>query len=148
MAEKVDLNGKAKLAVNGAYERGSPVILAYVDEAGRPSLSVRGSTQVLNAKQVGVWTRKADAGLAKAIASNPNVSMIFFGSLPDDTKMLLTLNGRAHADATRNHEVYDSMSETERKYDPDISGVAVIVDVDLVTGMTADGPFRQGQGEG
>ena len=148
MADKVDLSGKAKLAVNGAYERGSPVIMAYVDEAGRPSLSVRGSTQVLNAEQVGVWTRKADAGLAKAIAANPNVAMIFFGSLPDDSKMLLTLNGRAHADAARNHEVYDTMSETERKYDPDIKGVAVIVDVDLVTGMTADGPFKQGQGEG
>lgn len=144
MTSQIDLTGKAKLAINGAYERGHPVIVAYVDEAGRPSMSVRGSTQVLNAGQVGVWARSRDKGLAKAVQVNPNVSLIFFGALPDGAKMLLNLHGRAHVDAARNGEVYDTMNETERKYDPDAKGVAIIIDVDLMTGMTADGPFKYG----
>jgi len=144
MSESIDLSEKLKLAINGAYERGHPIVVAYVDESGKPSLSVRGSTQVLNETQIGLWARKRDSGMAAAIAANPNVALIFFGNLPDGSKMLATLNGRAHGDASRNAEVYDTMNETEQKYDPDAKGIAIIVDIDTVTGMTADGPFRQG----
>src|SRR5882724_4913143 len=75
--EAVDLTGTAKLAIDNAYERGHPVTVAYVDELGRPSQSIRGSTQVLSARELGIWARSRDTGLAKAIASNPNVSVLF-----------------------------------------------------------------------
>ena len=142
----IDLSGDVTQAVQGAYERGHPVTVAYVDEGGRPSMSIRGSTQVLNPTQIGFWARTPKKGLARAIASNPNVALLFFGSLPDGSKVLLNLRGKAHVDFSRNHEVYDTMSETEKKYDPDMSGVAVIVDVDSVTGMSSAGPFQQGAG--
>jgi len=146
MSNKIDLTGKIQLAIDGAYDRGCPLAIAYVDGEGKPSLSVRGSVHVRNSEQLGLWARSRDTGLARAIASNPSVSLIFFGPLPDGSKMLLTLRGRAHTDLARNDEVYNGMSEVERKYDPEAKGVAVIVDVDTITGLTADGPFGQSRG--
>jgi hypothetical protein len=144
--EAVDLMGTAKLAIDNAYERGHPVTVAYVDELGRPSQSIRGSTQVLNARELGIWARSRDTGLAKAIAGNPNVSVLFFGLLPDGAKLLLNLQGRARADSTRNDVVYRNMSDTERGYDPEAKGIAVIVEVDTVSGMSAAGRFSQSSG--
>jgi len=141
--EHVDLTGVAKLAIDNAYDRGHPVTVAYVDESGKPSISVRGSTQVLNAREVAIWARSRDTGLAKAIESNPNVAILFFGPLPDGGKCLLNLQGRAHADATRNDMVYKNMSQIERNYDPEAKGIAVIVEVDTLSGMSAAGKFSQ-----
>jgi hypothetical protein len=141
--EAVDLTGTAKLAIDNAYERGHPVTVAYVDESGRPSQSLRGSAQVLNARELGIWARSRDTGLAKAIERNPNVSVLFFGPLPDGAKMLLNLQGRARTDSARNDVVYKNMSEVERSYDPEAKGIAVIVKVDTVSGMSAAGKFSQ-----
>ena len=141
--EAVDLTGTAKLAIDNAYERGHPVTVAYVDESGRPSQSIRGSAQVLNARELGIWARSRDTGLAKAIERNPNVSVLFFGALPDGAKMLLNLQGRARTDSARNDVVYKNMSEIERSYDPEAKGIAVIVKVDTVSGMSAAGKFSQ-----
>ena len=144
MADTIDLSGDPTRAIDGAYNRGHPVALAYVDEQGKPCLSLRGSAQVLNKDQVGVWARKTDEGLAKAIRSNPNVALIFFGEIEGGGKMLLNGHGRAHADPARNDEVYQGMIENERSFDPDAKGVAVIIDVDALSGMSmATGPFSQ-----
>lgn len=144
MAAAIDLGGKIKLAINGAYERGFPVAVAYVDEAGKPSVSLRSSVQVLTATEIGLWARKADSGLAKAIETHPDMALLFFGHLPDGSRMRMELKGRARVDRTRNAEVYDGMGAVERNYDPDAKGIAVIIEIESVAGMTADGPFQQG----
>ena len=40
-----------------AVEDGAPALVAYVDENGQPSLSIRGSTQVFSDNQIAVWVR-------------------------------------------------------------------------------------------
>lgn len=144
MTDKINLTGDIQLAVDAAYERGSPVAVAYVNASNEPSLSMRGSAQVLNAEQIGLWVRSRDTGMAAAIKANPNVSLIFFGPLPSGDKMLLTIKGRAHIDESRNDEVYNGMIENERKFDLEKKGIAVIVEVDAASGMSmASGPFSQ-----
>ncbi|MGV3768892.1 MAG: hypothetical protein ACO1NM_02550 [Sphingobium phenoxybenzoativorans] len=131
-------------AVDAAYERGAPVAVAYVNEKQEPSLSLRGSAQVLNANEIGLWARSTDTGLAAAIEKNANLSLIFFGPLPSGDKMLLSIKGQARADASRNDEVYNGMIENERNFDPDKKGVAIIVNVDSASGMSMKGgPFSQ-----
>lgn len=144
MTEPVDLGGRLQRAIDGAYARGFPMSIAYVDEAGKPSISLRGSIMVLSRTQIGLWSRKADSGLALAIASRPDVALLFFGDLPDGTRLRAAIGGRARVDRTRSREVYDKMGDVEQRYDPDARGVAVIIDVDSVEGMTVDGPFKQG----
>lgn len=143
MTEAIDLSGKLSSAINGAYERGHPIIVGYVDESGRPSISFRGSVLVLSATEIGLWARKTDSGLAKAIETNPNLALLFFGDLPDGSRMRAALDGRAYADSSRNAQVYDGMGEVERGHDPEAKGVAVVVRIDKIAGMTVDGPFEQ-----
>jgi hypothetical protein len=143
MNDTIDLNGKIKLAINGAFERGYPLTIGYIDEAGKPSISIRGSVQVLNSTEVGLWAREREKGLAKVIEKNPYIALLFYGHLPDGSKMRAHLTGRAHADSARNAEVYDTMGEAEQQRDPEAKGVAIFVEVEKVSGMSVDGPFSQ-----
>jgi hypothetical protein len=142
MTAAIDLNGKIKSALNGAYARGFPVSVAYVDGDGKPHVSLRGSVQVVSSTEIGLWARKRDDGLVRAIEANPNVALLFFGNLPDGSRLRAAFNGRARSDPARNREIYDAMGEVEQNYDPDAKGVAVIVAIETVAGMTEEGPFR------
>jgi hypothetical protein len=144
MAHPIDLGGKLALAINGANDRGHPIVVGYVDDAGRPSISFRGSVIVLGSNEIGLWVRKTDSGLAVAIEKNPHLALLFLGNLPDGSRLRAALNGRARVDRSRNTEVYDKIGDVEQRYDPEANGAAVIVEIDRVSGMTEDGPFEQG----
>src|SRR5688572_10314799 len=73
----VDANEDLKKAVNGALENNTPMIIAYVDEAGQPSLSFRGSTQVYSPKQLAVWVRNPEGGLLRSLEKNPHVTFMY-----------------------------------------------------------------------
>ena len=141
MTVGIDLNGRIKAALNGAYARGFPVSVAYVDGSGRPHVSLRGSVQVVSTTEIGLWARKRDDGLVKAIEVNPNLALLFFGNLPDGSRLRAAFNGRARSNPARNREVYDAMGDVEQSYDPEAKGIAVIVAIETVAGMTEEGPF-------
>jgi hypothetical protein len=46
MPDQVELDGDIALAINGAYERGHPMVLSYIDAEGDPAVSFRGSVYV------------------------------------------------------------------------------------------------------
>lgn len=140
----VDLSGKIALAINGAYERGFPMSLAYIGEDGAPTISMRGSIMVVSASELGLWARRASSGLAKAIETHPDVALLFFGHLPDGSRMRMELRGKARVDPSRNAEIFAAMGDVERSYDPDAKGVAIIIQIEKLAGMTTDGPLLQG----
>src|SRR5579863_204892 len=102
MADAVDLLGEIASAIDTAATRGHPVTIAYIDDAGRPALSIRGSTHVHSADQLAVWARRVDTGLAAAIAERPEVSLLYFATDTAVPKMLLTIRGRAHTEPSLN----------------------------------------------
>lgn len=142
MAEKIDLEGPIREAVDGAALRGATLALAYVGEDDRPQVSFRGSTQVHGPTQLALWARKRDSGLSQAIATNPYVSLVYFA--PEGPgPMFLSIKGKARTAPEADEAVYAAMIEGEREQAPDPSedGVAVIVDVEEVQGAGADGFF-------
>jgi hypothetical protein len=143
MADPIDLLGDIALAVNGAAERSEALAVGYVDDAGYPAVSFRGSTQVHGPQQLAIWARKADDGLARAIAERPQVTLVYYGP-GSPGPLFLSFRGRARVDASANDAVYAAMIEGERQQDPDRKGVAVLIDVESVQGFAADGPFQQG----
>jgi hypothetical protein len=141
MADKLDLAGDIATGVNGAALRGNTLVLGYVDDEGDAAVSFRGSTHVHSPHQLAIWARKADEGFAKAIATRPKVSMLYYS--PDGPgPRYLSIKGRAHVEASANDEVYASIIEGEQAQDPERKGVAVIIDVDSVMGFGADGMFQ------
>jgi hypothetical protein len=145
MSDPIDLTDGFAEAIDGAFERLHPVVIAYVDAAGKPAVSFRGSTQVHGADQIAVWARKPDSGLAASIADRPDVSLTYFdptGPSPG----FFGAKGRARVDASVNEQVYAKMPQPERDRDPEAKGVAVVIDVDAIFGFGADGPFSWTRG--
>jgi len=132
--------------LNGALANGTPMVVAYVNENGQPSQSLRGSTQVYSENQLSIWVRAADSGITRAVAKNPNVSLLYRDS---KVRTTLIVQGRAHVDndpAVR-ERVYSLIPEVEQNHDPGaVKGAAVIIDIDRIQGGSQRGGFRMEPG--
>ena len=144
MTNPIDIKGKIEEAINGAFGLGHPTIVGYVDQLGKPHVTIRGSTRVTGPTEVGLWARDSSSGLVPAVDINPAMTILFHGRLADGSGMFFTLDGRAHVDAGRNREVYDAMGEPEQTRDPNMKGVAVFIDIEKVRGLSEEGPIEQG----
>jgi Pyridoxamine 5'-phosphate oxidase len=142
MPDPVNLTGEIAAAIDGAVLRGRPLAVSFVRDDGSPSVSFRGGTFVRSSNQLAIWVRKRDTGLAAAIVERPRVSLAFLEPEGPGARYL-AIEGRARVASELDQEVYDSIVEPERQQDPERKGVAVLVDVDSVTGAGADGYFQQ-----
>lgn len=125
-----------KERINGALVGGKPVVVAYVDEDGQPSLSFRGSTQAYSDNQLAIWVRNPEGGLLKALQKNPRMTLMYRDPGPENRAML-TFRGRARVDDSDSvrRTVYDNSPESERNADRDHKGQALIIDLDRVDGF-------------
>ncbi|HTI35231.1 MAG TPA: pyridoxamine 5'-phosphate oxidase family protein [Miltoncostaea sp.] len=129
-------------AIATAAERDRQVAVAYVDDDGYPSVSFRGTAQVIGPDRLAIWARKRDEGLAAAVATRPEVGLVYYGP-GGPGPAYLALRGRAHAEPSLSEQVYAAAPEGERQQDPERAGVAVVIDIDRVQGFGQDGPFLQ-----
>ena len=135
----LEINEHVAQAVNGAYGAGRPIVLSYVNPAGYPSLSTRGSTHVHGPQQLAIWGRNPEGGLQKAIASgNDKVGLIAFNM---DPFTLLFFTGRARLDASQNDAVWEKIPDGEKGQDPERKGGAIIIELDSIKGLGGDGNF-------
>jgi Pyridoxamine 5'-phosphate oxidase len=141
----LDLTGDIATAIDNAAAQGHAVVLGYVDADGSPSLSFRGSAQVVSADQVAVWARDPSKGLAQVAAAGPKVSLLYF-SRDTPGPAYLSIKGRARLAPELNKHVYEHMIEVERTLDPERKGAAVVIDVDTVDGAGAEGFFHLERG--
>lgn len=143
MADPLDLTTRdIDLAVNSAFERGHAVVVGYNGDDGYANLSFRGSARVYSPTQLAIWARKPGEGIAKAIESNPKVSVLYFGGADGPGPRFLSFRGSAHADPAASEAFHAQIPEPEQQYGPVESGVAVIIDVESVQGFAADGAFE------
>jgi Pyridoxamine 5'-phosphate oxidase len=115
-----------------------PLLIAYVDAESKPNMSYRGSAIAFSDTQLAVWARSSEAGLPRGVAVNPNVMLIFRepGGEGGFSRAVVNFRGRAYVatDEAERKRVYDTMAQRERDADKEMSGVAVIIDLDHVTG--------------
>jgi predicted pyridoxine 5'-phosphate oxidase superfamily flavin-nucleotide-binding protein len=131
----------ARGLINGALKNNTPMSVAYVDEDGKPSLSLRGSVQVYSPTQLSIWLRNSGSGMARAIAKNPNVALLYRDSA---TRSTLAVQGVAHieTDTTIRDRVWDMIQDVEQKHESRESGCALIIDVTRMQGGTPRGGVR------
>jgi Pyridoxamine 5'-phosphate oxidase len=133
---ELKLNDQIKEMVGTAYTTGKPIIVAYTDADGAPSLSYRGSAIVYSDTQMAIWARNPEGGLLKAVPANPRVTLLYRNPGPDDRAML-QFRGTAHIEndeATR-EKVYNNIPEGEQNADREKKGSPVIVDLLQVDGF-------------
>ena len=137
---ELKINDDLKKIITEAYiPNDLPIVMAYVDEQGRPGTSFRGSTIVLGDSQLAVWARNPAGGTAKALPNNPNVTLVYRQPSPDHQRSsaVITFRGRARVDNDESvrRRVYDEMPQRERDSDPEMKGVPIVIDLDSVTGF-------------
>jgi hypothetical protein len=142
MPDPVNLTGEIVAAIDGAVLRGHPLAVSFVRDDGSPSVSFRGSIYVRSANQLAIWVRKRDSGLAAAIVQRPRVSLVFLEPEGPGARYL-AIEGRARLAPELDQEVYDAIVEPERQQDSERLGVAVLIDVDSVSGAGENGYFQQ-----
>jgi len=137
----IELNETIANAVNHALEEGKPIVVAYVDEDGQPRLSFRGSTQVYSPNQLAIWVRNPEGGLQRAIAKNPRMSLLYRSSEP---RMNFNFMGRGHFESSDDvrKKVYETAPQAEQNADKERKGLALIIDLDRVTGVIPGQPIN------
>ena len=135
----IQLDDDIRAAINGAFAARNFVVLGYVGDEGAPHLSFRGSTQVFGPDQLAIWVRNPDGGLVRAVRTRPKVSLLYHSSEP---RRILTFMGRGRVEPGANDVVYANAHPAERDRDPEKKGVALIVDLDDVSGFGPSGLIR------
>lgn len=127
--------------VNNALGNGTPMTVAYVDEQGRPSLSLRGSTVAFSDTQLAIWLRSAEGGLPNALKNNPNISLLY---RDQKARATIVFNGIGHieTDEAIRNRLFEMTPEVEQNHDPDRKGAALIIDLKRVQGGTGRGGVR------
>ena len=130
---ELKLTDEMKTAVNGALLNRTPMVFAYVDADGQPSLSFRGTTQAFSDDQLAVWVRNPEGGLLAALAGNNRFSLLYRNA---ETRTTLQFKGQGHMDDTEavRQTVYDNAPESEQAADKERKGRVLIIDLDSVEG--------------
>ncbi len=137
---ELKMNADIQRTINEAYvPNDNPIIMASIGSDGKPVMSYRGSVIAFSETQLGVWARNAEGGTAKALVAHPDVQLIYreSGGPGQRSKGVMTFRGKARVDndeATRT-KVYETMPQRERDSDPEMKGVAIIVDLESLTGF-------------
>jgi hypothetical protein len=134
------LTDEIKRTVNESYvPNDRPVLMATVDDDGKPNMTWRGSVVAFSDTQLGFWARNSEGGTANTIEKHPDVMLVYRESGGPGQRSRVTLNfkGKARVDDSEaaRKRVYETMPQRERDSDAEMKGVAIIVDLESVTGM-------------
>ena len=143
-ATALKLTPTIETLVNNALVSKHPMLIAYAGETGQPVVSFRGSTQAFSDDQLAIWVRNAEGSFLSSIKKNPKVALMY---RDEDTKATYQFQGRARVagDEPTRETVYESMAQVERDHDFARTGVAVLIDLDLVqgyAGLSPTGPIE------
>lgn len=135
---KLDEEVAARIA--GAIESGNVLTASYVELSGRPHISFYGSTHVHELDQLAIWVRKPDSPLLETLPEHPFLAFLY-GDV--SSRVYYTFEGRGRVSGDARERVYAEMHPIEQKFDPEMKGTAVIVDLDRFTSLSAAGKIVQ-----
>src|SRR5436190_1676202 len=118
---ELKLGDDVKSMLGSALNDGNPVVVAYVDLDGQPSLSFRGSTHVYSPDQLAIWVRNPEGGLLKSLDNNNKVTLLYRNPT---TRAQLVFRGEAHVESSPEirEKVYGGSPEREQQADPEKKG--------------------------
>jgi hypothetical protein len=132
----LDVDQDMRAAIGGAFESRNFVTVGYVGDDGYAHISRRGTVQVYGDQQLALWSRKRDDGLARALASRSELTLLYVDMT---VPQLYTFYGRAKvsSDPSVADTVYANSPERERAQDPQRAGVPVIVELERIEALGA-----------
>jgi hypothetical protein len=126
--------------VNNALFDDIPLTVAYTDEEGRPSLSLRGSVIAISPTQLALWAR-TKGGIVRAMERNPNISMLYRHN-PERATLVFEGKGRVVQDQEEAWKIHDATPEVEINHLSRDTGAAIIIELENVDGSTPEGRVK------
>lgn len=132
--EPVLLTAAMRGRLNSADKDHMPILFAYVTPEGRPEQMYRSGAYVHGDDQLAFWNPRPDGSFLASIAVKPGVSAIY---RHDESHEMLEIAGRARVvdDQAQANLIYDARDKELGEIDPERTGVAVVIDLDRVTGL-------------
>ncbi len=122
--------------IDRAIDNLIPITVSYIDPTGKPHIAFYGSTHVHSDNQLAIWARNPQGALCTTLAKNPYVACIY-GNIKDKVYITLEGRGRITTDHSERDRIYTQMHPIEQKFDADRKGVAIVIDLDRVTILSA-----------
>jgi hypothetical protein len=133
------LNDLMKNSIATAHLDGLTLIISAIGPDNTPVGSFRGSTQSYDdGAALAIWVRKPDTStLIEAITHNPHIALTYSDMATHRRRIGWIFYGRARIDDDPQvrDTVFNTADEAERSRDPDMTGRAVIIDLDRITGF-------------
>lgn len=141
-SSRLCLTAELRQLIDNALATRHPMLLAYADERGQPTLSFRGSVQSYSDDQLALWVRNTSGSLLRSLQHNPKVALMY---RDEDSKATYQFQGRARVthDAGERQRIYIASAPVEQAHDFAQLGAAVIIDLDRVEGYAGLGPAGQ-----
>lgn len=132
--EPIVLTRAMRARIDRAENDRMPVLFAYVTPEGRPEQIYRSGAHTHGNDQLRFWNPRPDGSFLASIATNPRVSAIY---RHDETHEMLEMSGLARVvdDEEEARRIYDACGDAARRADPGRIGVAVVIDLERVTGL-------------
>ncbi len=132
----IELDDEVRQRLARAIDDEKTLTAAYVDVEGKPHISFYGSTHVHGPDQLAIWVRNPEGALLQTLPERPDIAFIY-GDISSRVYYTFAGRGRIADTAEVRDRVYDEMHAIERQFDPDKTGVAVLIDLDKFTVLSA-----------
>ena len=119
--------------VNNALSEGFPLALTAVSADCRPVVSFRGSTQTFGDDALAIWVRGTPSSTLAVIALNPHVAMTYT-NMPARKFFIFRGRARVTDDPADRDAIWEGQHPLEQGRDPERAGIAVVIDLDQVSG--------------
>ena len=132
----IQLEEELRARIARAIDDLIPVTVSYIDTRGKPHIAFYGSTHVSGPSELAVWVRNPAGELPSTVGKNPYVAAIY-GNIKE--RIYATFEGKARlAPAAADRErVFKGMHALEQKFDAERKGVAILIDLERVTVLSA-----------
>ena len=118
--------------LDSALNDGKTLTAAYVDSHGKPHISFYGSTHVHDPGYLAVWVRIPDSDLVSTIPDRPDIAFIY-GDIGSRYYAKFEGTARIETQPEARQRIYDEMHPVERQFDPEMKGIAIVIDLQTLT---------------
>ena len=136
----IEIGDELKRSLANSMTDRIAVIAAYVDRNGDPHVGFYGSLHAYSRDQVALWARKPDSELVATIPAHPKVEFVY-SDLANARVYRLGGTARIVNDPVARDRIFEGIHEIEQGHDPERTGVAIVVDLDHITGRDSGGRF-------
>jgi hypothetical protein len=136
----IELSYELKNSLANSMTDRIAVIAAYVDRRGDPHVGFYGSLHAYSDNQLAVWARNPDSELVATIPAHPKIEFVY-SDMANARVYRLGGSARIVTDPVERDRVYEGIHEIEQGHDPERTGIAIVIDLDHVSGRDSSGRF-------